>query len=50
MSAYFMHKDPSVYHNPTKFIPERWLGDVNPFINRNFVPFSRGSRGCLGMM
>lgn len=48
MSAYLMHTDPSVYEKPFEFIPERWLGDVKPSMNNNFVPFSRGSRSCLG--
>ena len=36
-----MHSDPSVYENPLEFIPERWFGDINPNMMRNFVPFSR---------
>nr|D1MX85.1 RecName: Full=Fusicoccadiene C-8 hydroxylase; AltName: Full=Brassicicene C biosynthetic gene cluster protein 1; AltName: Full=Cytochrome P450 monooxygenase bsc1 [Alternaria brassicicola]BAI52800.1 fusicoccadiene C-8 hydroxylase [Alternaria brassicicola] len=47
MSAYFMHMDETVYENPREFIPERWLGDVDPKMDRNYVPFSRGSRRCL---
>ena len=42
MSGYFMHSDPAVYENPSEFIPERWLGDIDPNMMRNFVPFSRG--------
>ncbi|KAK3389367.1 putative cytochrome P450 [Podospora didyma] len=49
MSAYMMHTDPEAFPEPFKFIPERWLGDYNPLMNRNFVPFSKGSRNCLGM-
>lgn len=48
MSSYLMHTDPTVYERPFEFIPERWLGAVHPNMNRNFVPFSRGSRNCLG--
>lgn len=48
MSAYLMHMDEKVYQGPSKFVPERWL-DANPLLNRNYVPFSRGSRNCLGM-
>lgn len=44
-----MHMDPDVYPEPQKFIPDRWLGDYNPKMNRNLVAFSRGSRNCLGM-
>ncbi|TGJ82761.1 hypothetical protein E0Z10_g6001 [Xylaria hypoxylon] len=48
MSSYFMHTDPDIFPSPSDFIPERWLGTINPLMNRNFVPFSRGSRTCLG--
>jgi cytochrome P450 len=48
MSIYFMHLDPEVYPEPHKFLPERWLGKYNPLMDRNFVPFSKGSRDCLG--
>ncbi|KAF1962999.1 cytochrome P450 [Byssothecium circinans] len=49
MSAYLMHSDPSVYPEPRKFIPERWMKDVTPEMQKSYVPFSRGSRNCLGM-
>ena len=48
MSAYMMHSDPDVYPDPFKYLPERWLGDIDPNMYRNFVPFSRGSRNCIG--
>ncbi|KAL9022392.1 MAG: hypothetical protein Q9185_000433 [Variospora sp. 1 TL-2023] len=46
---YLMHTDATVYEKPFEFKPERWLDAVHPNMNRNFVPFSRGSRNCLGM-
>ncbi|KAI0895194.1 putative benzoate 4-monooxygenase cytochrome P450 [Annulohypoxylon nitens] len=49
MSVCQMHMDPETYPEPYKFIPERWIGDVDPHVNRNFVPFVKGSRNCLGM-
>lgn len=54
MAAYSLHTDPEVYSDPFEFRPERWLGQRNPSnpsnnMNRNWVPFSRGSRSCLGM-
>jgi len=44
-----MHTDAEVYPEPFKFLPERWLGGPSPLLMRNFVPFSKGSRNCLGM-
>ncbi|KAF1980428.1 cytochrome P450 [Bimuria novae-zelandiae CBS 107.79] len=49
MSAYMNHTDPSIYPNPFKFDPNRWLNDVTPAMTRCLVPFSKGSRNCLGM-
>jgi hypothetical protein len=49
MSAYFQHRDPKVYPRPMEFLPERWLGEVTPAMYRNYIPFSKGSRHCLGM-
>lgn len=49
MSAYFMHTDPRVYKDPMVFRPERWLEDVTPDMLRNYVPFTKGSRRCLGV-
>lgn len=44
-----MHTDPAVFPDPLKFIPERWVGDHDPRMDQYFVPFSKGSRNCLGM-
>ncbi|KAK6065107.1 cytochrome p450 [Seiridium cupressi] len=48
MSAYYMHSDPTVYPSPDRFIPERWIGDIDPAMRRSFVPFCKGSRHCIG--
>jgi cytochrome P450 len=43
--------DPQVFDDPMEFRPERWL-DSNPElerISRNYLPFGRGSRMCIGM-
>jgi cytochrome P450 len=49
MGAYSLHTDPETSPEPFKFVPERWLGNYNPKMNRNRVPFTRGSRNCLGI-
>ncbi|KAL3483008.1 cytochrome P450 [Aspergillus germanicus] len=49
MSIYAMHTDPSVWSEPLRFLPERWVGTYDPSMDRNFVPFTKGSRSCLGM-
>ena len=49
MSAYFQHRDSQIFPRPMEFLPERWLEDVTPAMNYNYIPFSRGSRYCLGM-
>ena len=49
MSAYYQHRDPNIFPQPDKFVPERWLKDVTPAMKKNYIPFSKGSRHCLGM-
>lgn len=43
-----MNRSEKVWQNPNDFIPERFLAEgakVNPFA---YVPFSAGSRNCIG--
>jgi cytochrome P450 len=51
MSNWFMHRDPTAFPDPDRFDPERWL-DSDPSAvrlrERYLVPFSRGSRMCIG--
>ncbi|KZL77279.1 cytochrome p450 [Colletotrichum incanum] len=49
MSAWYMHTDPAVYDDPMVYRPERWLENLTPEMNRNYVPFAKGSRRCLGV-
>lgn len=44
-----MHMDASVFPDPFEFKPERWLGEYDPKMDRSFVPFTKGSRSCLGI-
>ncbi|KAJ2988862.1 hypothetical protein NUW58_g3760 [Xylaria curta] len=50
MSISHMHHHPEIYPDPMRFDPERWLGDTEERhrLERFFVPFSRGTRNCLG--
>jgi cytochrome P450 len=44
--------DPEAFEDPRSFDPDRWLkadADKLEHMNRNFVPFGRGSRMCLGI-
>lgn len=40
--------DPALFSEPNSFVPERWLGDDSKDLEKWFLVFSRGSRGCLG--
>jgi cytochrome P450 len=52
MSMPDLHFNSSIYPDPYAFKPERWI-DASPehkaVMQRYFVPFSKGSRACLGM-
>ncbi|UNI24499.1 hypothetical protein JDV02_010239 [Purpureocillium takamizusanense] len=50
MSAAITHLDDRVVKNHQEFAPERWLDDDNRIeLERGMLPFSKGSRACLGM-
>ncbi len=51
MNVHSILRDPSVFDNPEQFNPERWLRptDSEQRLERFLVPFSRGSRACLGL-
>ncbi|KAK7753074.1 hypothetical protein SLS62_005024 [Diatrype stigma] len=40
--------DPALFSEPNSFFPERWLSDDSKDLEKWFLVFSRGSRGCLG--
>ncbi|KAJ5085427.1 benzoate 4-monooxygenase cytochrome P450, partial [Penicillium argentinense] len=50
-SIYFVHHDPSIFPDPEKFHPERWIQAADDGVNlkRYMVSFNKGSRQCLGM-
>lgn len=47
MTSWLMHNDPSIFQDPESFQPQRWLD--NPKLEKYLVPFSKGSRACLGI-
>ncbi|EKG10950.1 Cytochrome P450 [Macrophomina phaseolina MS6] len=65
MTQMFIHEDPSIFPEPTAFRPERWLEDSDQVgvsdeertkrkeeiarRRRFLVPFSKGTRQCVGM-
>jgi len=53
MTQMFIHDDASIFALPKRFLPERWLGEMegqDPAQLRRFlVPFSRGTRQCVGI-
>lgn len=48
-SNYEMSRDPRYWHEPNKFLPERWIGEGFHDDKRASQPFSTGPRGCLGI-
>ncbi|KAF1958305.1 cytochrome protein [Byssothecium circinans] len=46
--AYSMHRNPAVYHEPEKFLPERWENPTQEMKDA-FMPWGGGSRVCLGL-
>ena len=50
MQCYTTQRDPVIYPDPESFKPERWLvaQDVTYEMKELFMPFSKGTRACLG--
>lgn len=44
-SPYLTHRDPTVWPDPLRFRPDRFLGPVPPW---GYIPFLAGARTCLG--
>lgn len=49
MTQMFIHNDPYIFERPLAFSPERWLGEDVPRLRKYWMPFSRGTRSCVGM-
>ncbi|KAJ4300753.1 hypothetical protein N0V90_002841 [Kalmusia sp. IMI 367209] len=46
--AWSMHRDPRVWYEPERFLPERWENATQEMKDA-FMPWGGGSRVCLGM-
>ena len=50
MSSVYMHMNKEIFPDPEKFDPERWLEkSKRNRLDKYLVPFSKGSRQCLGI-
>lgn len=46
--TYTLHRNSEVFEEPDQFRPERWLEEGAKDLQRGFLPFSAGARGCIG--
>ncbi|XP_074642541.1 putative cytochrome P450 120 [Tubulanus polymorphus] len=46
-TTYSIHRDPCIFSQPEKFIPERWM-TCNKDDRDKLVAFGSGARGCVG--
>lgn len=49
MSSFFVHTSPTIFKDPEKFVPDRWLGEEAAGLEKWLVAFSKGPRSCLGL-
>ncbi|VTT60840.1 unnamed protein product [Fusarium fujikuroi] len=47
MQNWLHHRDPSVFPDPDRFLPERWFEET-PEMKSSLTPFSLGKRNCIG--
>lgn len=48
IAAWTAHRDPKVWHHPLEYLPERWLEPNAKDLQKYYIPFSAGGRGCIG--
>ncbi|KAK9371833.1 cytochrome P450 [Lipomyces chichibuensis] len=46
--TWHVHNNPKAWDNPTRFDPDRWLGDQTNIPKGAFIPFATGQRMCIG--
>ncbi|KAG7092863.1 hypothetical protein E1B28_009176 [Marasmius oreades] len=45
----FVHQNPQVFSDPTRFLPERWMQDNHHALDKYLVAFGKGHRSCIGI-
>jgi cytochrome P450 len=49
MSCHSYHHNPAYFSSPDQFLPERWANTHRAAeLDKYWIPFSRGSRNCIG--
>ncbi|PLB35237.1 cytochrome P450 [Aspergillus candidus] len=50
-SSYIIHRDPTLFPDPDRFYPQRWIeaSERNFNLPKYLATFTRGSRACIGM-
>ena len=48
MSQWIVQRDPRWWPDPTRFDPQRWLGDASTRPRFAYFPFGAGNRVCIG--
>jgi cytochrome P450 len=50
LNFYAIQRDPEIWDDPDKFIPERFLGEEGRkrVVSSGYLPFSKGARDCIG--
>ena len=49
MTALLLHENEAIFPEPQVFRPERWLHENQDRLQHYLIPFTRGTRGCLGV-
>ncbi|KAK9946444.1 hypothetical protein M0R45_011909 [Rubus argutus] len=48
VNAWSIHRDPDLWENPTKFMPERFESGKGSIEGFKMIPFGVGRRACSG--